>query len=324
MNMRVRAQLYQDFINQYKSFHSSTVKNKETLYANAQAEWNLLKTDEDKLKNKIQEYASRSMRHKSTLLKYWGTVTLKPTADDTSNPSILLASSSSTHAASSSPSELSNDASSILPVIGDLEKEQSTTTNFKAPVQVKITQEINDTSEKLTKLYSLKSSGLITNDSANSINELEKKKKKLESKLHVLKHDQQRKRTKRSDFKTVIHQLVDKYPDVADTLKRFKRVDPFRPKLEVDQPALLETIIDIASSSAAADNRRQTDLLRSIKTLDDLSEELLNRGFSISRSATYLRLIPRRSNTSEGKIILQSRSILCKNSFVILAYSLLR
>ncbi|CAF4223568.1 unnamed protein product, partial [Rotaria sordida] len=95
--------------------------------------------------------------------------------------------------------------------------------------------------------------------------------------------------------------IVDKHPDVADTLKRFKRIDPFRPKLEFDQPALLQTIIDIMLSTAAADDRRQTESLRSIKTLDDLSEELENRGFSISRSATYLRLIPRRSNTSEGK-----------------------
>ncbi|CAF5063316.1 unnamed protein product, partial [Rotaria sp. Silwood1] len=133
----------------------------------------------------------------------------------------------------------------------------------------------------------------------NLINGLEKKKKELENKLHVLKHDQRRKRKKRSDFKAVIHQIVDKHPDVADTLKRFKRIDRFRPKLEVDQPALLQTIIDITLSSAAADDRRQTESLRSIKTLDNLSEELENRGFSISRSATYLRLLPRRSNTSE-------------------------
>ncbi|CAF4200463.1 unnamed protein product, partial [Adineta steineri] len=64
---------------------------------------------------------------------------------------------------------------------------------------------------------------------------------------------------------------------------------------------LLQTIIDITSPSAGTDDRRQAELLRSITTLDKLSEQLQKRGLSISRSATYLRLIPRRSDTNEGK-----------------------
>ncbi|CAF2942534.1 unnamed protein product [Rotaria sp. Silwood2] len=38
-----------------------------------------------------------------------------------------------------------------------------------------------------------------------------------------------------------------------------------------------------------------------LSVTDDLSEELEQRGFIISRSATYLRLMPRQLNTSEGK-----------------------
>ena len=37
-----------------------------------------------------------------------------------------------------------------------------------------------------------------------------------------------------------------------------------------------------------------------VTTLDDLLSELKNIGFLISRSATYLRLLPGRGNTSEG------------------------
>lgn len=116
----------------------------------------------------------------------------------------------------------------------------------------------------------------------------------------------ERKRKKRSDFKEAIHQVVDKHYDVSDTLKRFKRAVSCRPRLGVDPPALLQTMIDITSPSAAADDRRQAELLRSMTTLDELSEELQKRGFSISRLAIYLRLIPRRSNTNEGKVIVPS------------------
>ena len=53
--------------------------------------------------------------------------------------------------------------------------------------------------------------------------------------------------------------------------------------------------------SAATDDRRRTEKLSSCKTLDDLREALGNYGFHLSRSATYLRLLPRNSTTSEGK-----------------------
>ena len=52
---------------------------------------------------------------------------------------------------------------------------------------------------------------------------------------------------------------------------------------------------------ASADERRRSDSLRSIKTLDGLLEELQLMGFSIKRSALYLRLLPRRCNTREGR-----------------------
>ncbi|CAF5079276.1 unnamed protein product, partial [Rotaria sp. Silwood1] len=110
------------------------------------------------------------------------------------------------------------------------------------------------------------------------------------------------KKKHRADFKKAIHHIVDIHPEVADTLKRFKRADTCRPKQEIDQPALLQTVTEIASPSAATDDRRQTELLRSITKLDDLTQELQKRGFSISRSATYLRLISRRSNTIEGNL----------------------
>ena len=53
-------------------------------------------------------------------------------------------------------------------------------------------------------------------------------------------------------------------------------------------------------ASSATDDRRRLECLRTVTTLDDLHSELKNLRFSLSRSATYLRLLPRRGNTSEG------------------------
>ncbi len=63
----------------------------------------------------------------------------------------------------------------------------------------------------------------------------------------------------------------------------------------------MDTIIQIVTEGASADDRRRSEVLRACKTLDDLTAELLKRNFTLSRSATYLRLLPFRSATTEGK-----------------------
>ena len=75
-------------------------------------------------------------------------------------------------------------------------------------------------------------------------------------------------------------------------MKSFNRKSVGRPKLEEDQPELLNTIMDIVQMNSSADARRRSEILRSCTTLDDLWKELQNRGFNLSRSATYFRLHP--------------------------------
>ena len=74
-----------------------------------------------------------------------------------------------------------------------------------------------------------------------------------------------------------------------------------KPRIEVDQPELLSAIVRIVEATAATDDRRRTECLRSVKTLDNLREKLVQMGFVISRSSAYLRLQPRRSDSREGK-----------------------
>ena len=59
--------------------------------------------------------------------------------------------------------------------------------------------------------------------------------------------------------------------------------------------------LDIVQASSSAQERRRTEELRSVTTLDDLHSELVSRDFKISRSATYFRLLPRKGKTKESK-----------------------
>ena len=97
-----------------------------------------------------------------------------------------------------------------------------------------------------------------------------------------------------------------------DKLKKAAAIDPSllpetapgRPRLTAQLTGLLEAIVSIATASenrVAADPRRRSEVVRSYMRLDDLHAELTKLGFSISRSATHLKLIPPRSNSIEGR-----------------------
>lgn len=68
----------------------------------------------------------------------------------------------------------------------------------------------------------------------------------------------------------------------------------------------------------AAHEKSQSDLYRSVKTLDELTDELKKDGFEISSSGVYLRLLPKRSNSHEGKrhtVTVPVRLIRAQNDF---------
>ena len=101
--------------------------------------------------------------------------------------------------------------------------------------------------------------------------------------------------------KETIKELIESNEDAAKVLKPLNREGPGKPRIEETQPDLLATISKIVESQSAADPRRRTEILRSVRTLDDMTNELSRLGYIISRSATYLRLQPKRKNTIEGK-----------------------
>jgi len=105
--------------------------------------------------------------------------------------------------------------------------------------------------------------------------------------------------TLKENKKKKLNAALKENPELCKILKT--RISSGRPPLEEEQPLLLKTIIDIAMHGSASHGKRQNDMYRSVKTLDQLKEQLKSDGFVISRSGLYLRLQPRCSSSLAGK-----------------------
>ena len=71
--------------------------------------------------------------------------------------------------------------------------------------------------------------------------------------------------------------------------------------IEESQPGLHQAILEIIAREAGADERRRTEVYNSERTLDNLHSVLEERGFKLSRTATYYRLIPANVNHKDAK-----------------------
>ena len=59
--------------------------------------------------------------------------------------------------------------------------------------------------------------------------------------------------------------------------------------------------VDIANINSGADGRRRAEAVGYCRSVKELKLELNKRGFKISESTTYCRLLPHRENTAEGR-----------------------
>lgn len=193
----------------------------------------------------------------------------------------------------SSESNKENTESRLVNVTSSEKKE------YKKPAQDVTKQNLSDIEKKLNALCATRDSGLGTPETETLIRKL---RLQFTTETNVLKRKQQdviRQKKARDVKRSKLMEVCSKNPDVANLLK--VRQSSGRPRIETDQPELLKVIIKIAMFGSGADDRRRSELIGCCKTLDDLHLQLQNYGYNISRSSTYLRLIPRRSNTTEGK-----------------------
>ena len=148
----------------------------------------------------------------------------------------------------------------------------------------------------------MKESGLAATESVKHLKEARDQLIEKKQKLKALISDAQRQRKRRAEKKKVISEVSNQSTSNASKLRKFTHASSGRPLLEDAYPQLHQAIVELATVGDGADFRRRTDVLNGCKTLDDLHAGLLKEGYVRSRQALYLRLIPRRSDTIEGKL----------------------
>lgn len=87
-----------------------------------------------------------------------------------------------------------------------------------------------------------------------------------------------------------------------------------RPRLEIEQSELINTIVSLAMFGSAVHDRRRTEEIRSLKKLDEFHKQLTELGFNLYKSAAYFRLLPRHFITVSGKRHVNTAPVkLCKS-----------
>lgn len=170
---------------------------------------------------------------------------------------------------------------------------------YQKPVQEKLRNEIILLVSEISIYKKRESCGLLTDDMAQ---ELKLKSKRLEESQALLKRKENemiRQRNFRKERKRKFEKACEEEPELKKKLGVRKSAG--KPSLEEDTPYLHTAIIELAIRGSAAHERRREEIIRTTQTLDDLTEQLHEIGFNLSRSATYLRLLPRRSKSIEGK-----------------------
>ena len=173
---------------------------------------------------------------------------------------------------------------------------------YQTPKQDKLKREIMEKEAALGKLIDAKLLGL-ESETTEKINkrigglrqEVVAKKKELK-----IKEDNQKAVQKlRAKKRKAEEALLRENPEVAKSLKIRDGVG--RPRVEVDQPGLLHDILKIATIGAACGDKRRDDIFRTVKTLDDLKSAIDALGYTVSRQALYLRLLPRDAKSLHGQ-----------------------
>ena len=146
-------------------------------------------------------------------------------------------------------------------------------------------------------LYKKREKGMMSTIDREELEKREKSVEQMKNKLTKKAKNQQRQQKHRDNRKRK-HDALD--PHTRKLITGKETATAGQPP-KGDNSALIETIAQIAITGSAADVRRRSEVIRTVKTLDDLTSSLRSAGFDLSRSGIYLRLIPRNVRTIEGK-----------------------
>ncbi|XP_037033492.1 uncharacterized protein LOC119072388 isoform X2 [Bradysia coprophila] len=191
-------------------------------------------------------------------------------------------------------------ASSVQDKVGKSKKPARVTASFPAPRQDQLKLEIANLNNEIVFLANKKSSGFASDEELERLKKLKLDLAEQQAKLKIKIRGQARQQRKRQHDRDVLAEIRMNHPEVVEKFGSKKR-KAGRPRIEETQSELLNALVDIATYGCGADQKRRSNMMRSIHTLDELTAELNSQGFQVKRGAVYLRLLPRNSSTIEGK-----------------------
>ena len=165
------------------------------------------------------------------------------------------------------------------------------------PKQDELNKMVNIENEILVSLYRKQNLGQASDSDRKEIsarqNELNRLKKQLKETIQNAARQKklrdERKRKLGNIDETIRQKLMGKATSELG-----------RPE-KCDKPEFIKAISRIALSVSAAHKRRRNEVIRTVKTLDQLTEPLNREGFELKRSSVYLHLLPKNHRTIEGK-----------------------
>ena len=314
---------FNQLVQSYKQLHPSFS------HANVQAHihkyYNSIKNEENVeeiVTAKVQSWDRLHMKRKAGKISYWYDAVKqkkkKEPTDNNSDPSNANQSSPSAESSSNSSTINSNDFSNKIASSSDTSSNATTSseTSTEAPrkshsvaktkkryAEESLNSQLLELTHDIQKLEKVLEMKVIANTSETkealkvkqeAVQNILKEKHLLERNRINQKNTRERKKVKGTAKPgTGSNNTVDETSSsVKATLGRPHKHD---------EQELIKTITKIAISGSSADPRRRTDVINSVKTLDDLHSELCKLGYDLSRSAVYLRLKPRRVDSIEGK-----------------------
>ena len=276
-------------------------KKKDTIQKQVKSFWDELKEKhlkfeelEDACNRKIEELRRIELKRKGMIFNMWPKSAKNSVGSDTSKEDCTVNSSAIPSPTASIPS---------TPPTGDGTQSSSADSvvskkaKYTTPTQDLLREQINQENDLLVSLHKKKSLGMLSEFDGKELMVRESQVDDLKKKLKKCEQDQARQKKARDTRKKKLESL-DEESRVLLTGK--KDCTPGRPPKE-DNNAIIDAICRIAISGSAAHEKRRSDIIRTVKTLDQLTSALKLEGFTLQRSSVYLRLLPRIAQTIEGK-----------------------
>ena len=276
-------------------------KTKQVIQRETNVLWSEIKKKEKNYEEELKKLQTRSTTKKAAMFKYFTTrpnPTKKPEQEPTTSEEIQIVPHS--NSSGSERSTNSSDTSNISDESTDTRSSTSSVRNA-APVQEKIRSSQSDVDSKISDMMVVERAVGLTPPMKKTMEKLMQEKKTLENKLRRAKQNQKAQLNFRDRKRKAMTDLNQSHPEAAKRLRIHGSAG--RPPLE-SQPEMVglhSAILDIVIPQSSADDRRRTEVYNCCQNLDSLREKLAERGFNLTRTATYYRLIPANVHHRDGK-----------------------